>query len=109
LLYGICLLSTGAGRRASLEDLKAVLCTIPKKKYGAAVFADLEELRRALEGLIAEGLVEERGGGYAPTPKGEATALEVKKWDVGYAGHMRRVVEKSVRRYLRLELLILDC
>jgi len=105
LLYGICLLSTGAGRRPSLEDLKAVLRTIPRKKYGVAVFAGLEDLRRALEELIAEGLVEKRGGGYAATQRGEAAALEVAAWDTGYAGHMRRVVEKSAKLYAALELL----
>jgi len=110
LLYGIHLLSRSLPERApNLEDIRVALYTIPKKKYDSPIFADLEDLRAALGELIAEGLVEERGGGYAPTPKGETAALEVKKWDVGYAGHMRRLVERSVRLYLRLELLILDC
>jgi len=112
LLYGIHLLSQAllrTGRRVGFEDLRVALHVIPRQKYDSPIFADLEDLRTALGELIAEGLVEEVGSGYAVTPKGETAALEVEKWDVGYAGHMRRVVEKSVRRYLRLELLILDC
>jgi len=110
LLYGIHLLShglseAGIGRAPNFEDIRIALYTIPKEKYDSPIFADLEDLRAALGELIAEGLVEEEGGGYVPTTKGEAVAAEVKKWNVGYAGHMRRVVEKSVKRYLALELL----
>jgi len=106
LLYGIHLLSRSLPERApNLEDIRVALYTIPKKKYDSPIFADLEDLRTALGELIAEGLVEEVGGGYVSTTKGEAVALEVKKWDIGYAGFMRRLVEKSVKLYLSLELL----
>jgi len=108
LLYGIYQLINGlstAGRRPDFEDVRIALYAIPVKKYGTPIFADLGDLKKSLEGLISEGLIEERGGGYVTTPRGEATALEVEKWDTGYAGHMRRLVERSVRLYLALELL----
>jgi len=109
LLYGIHRLAhgfsfAGIGRKPNLEDIKIVIDTIPKRKYSASIFADLEDLKRALEELVEEGLVEEGGGGYALTPRGEAAALEIATWSTGYAGYMRQLVERCVKLYLALEL-----
>jgi len=91
-----------------LRDVVSALHAIPKKKYGVLILATVEDLQEELKKLEQEGYVKVINNKYELTEQGRRIAEEVAKADIGYMGYMRRVIEKSVKFYVRLELLILD-
>lgn len=108
VLYGIYLLESKIGSGVETKDIVSTLYTIPKKKYDTLIYAAVEDLKEELKRLEQEGYIKFEDGKYKLTEQGRRIAEEVAKADVGYMGYMRRVVEKSVILYIRLELLILE-
>jgi len=109
-LYGIHLLHLLESKigGVGIRDIVTALHAIPKAKYNVLIYATAEDLKEGLKRMEEEGYIEVVGGKYRLTEKGERIAAEVAKANIGYMGYMRRIVEKSVKLYIRLELLILE-
>jgi len=107
MLYGIHLMESKIGG-VGIRDIITALHAIPKAKYDTLIYATAEDLKEGLKRMEEEGYVEVVNGKYRLTEKGERIAEEVAKANIGYMGWMRKIVEKSVKLYIRLELLILD-